>query len=441
MFQESQSEPQHGLSLATFFGYDARLDLAEIFPCLTTDRGTNNHKKETESRSNNAGVTNTKHLVTRTFEPCSAFQDVDDDSELTSAIPRKSRLRAPQLQAQLSWLSDRTRLRRLMHTLCSGAAWQQVTRIEDLCHTHVSHKWLYHLDPWAGSVLTPHDYVTNVQKRLGNRTWTGFGQCRLCGSFLDHGELCSTAEATQGHYACVHAVSGGLKLADPGVTTEPRRLTESKSRQLKLADLGTTTETRGLTETQCKLADLFTAAVPGLSAALGVCAWPRSNAAAARGDAAQAALIAKFHIKDTKFLTCGIKVSSARLSGQQGDRTLPSPEPCSMHTSHPAATDDRCWRNPNSPPHTGSHDTDSPPQPISASRLASLRSTTGPGLTRSMEETMTMTQTQGQRPRQTPPYLMTTTTSPLSPANKPHHCSTQASCCARSLPRGCLLSL
>ena len=64
-----QSEPQHGLSLATFFGYDARLDLAEIFPCLTTDRGTNNHKKETESRSNNAGVTNTKHLVTRTFEP------------------------------------------------------------------------------------------------------------------------------------------------------------------------------------------------------------------------------------------------------------------------------------------------------------------------------------------------------------------------------------
>ena len=29
------------------------------------------------------------------------------------------------------------------------------------------------------------DYITNVQKRLGNRAWTGFGQCRLCGSFLD----------------------------------------------------------------------------------------------------------------------------------------------------------------------------------------------------------------------------------------------------------------
>ena len=27
-------------------------------------------------------------------------------------------------------------------------------------------------------------YITNVQKRLGNRAYTGFGQCRLCGSFL-----------------------------------------------------------------------------------------------------------------------------------------------------------------------------------------------------------------------------------------------------------------
>ena len=39
-----------------------------------------------------------------------------------------------------------------------------MTLIEDSCHTHVSHKWLYHLDACAGSVLTPYDYVTNVQK-------------------------------------------------------------------------------------------------------------------------------------------------------------------------------------------------------------------------------------------------------------------------------------
>ena len=105
---------------------------------------------------------------------------------------RKSRLSAPQLQAQLSRLTDGTRLMRLKSTLLSEGAWQQVTRIEDLCHTHVSHKWLHHLDACAGSVLTPHDCATIVQKRLGNRAWKGLGECRLCGSFLDpqleHGE-------------------------------------------------------------------------------------------------------------------------------------------------------------------------------------------------------------------------------------------------------------
>ena len=125
---------------------------------------------------------------------------------------------------------------------------------------HVSQKWLYHLDACAGTVLAPHDYVTNVQKRLGNRACTDCGQCRPCGSCLDpqleHGETCSTAEATRGHDACVHAVLGGLKLADPGISME----------------------SRGLAEAQSMPADLFTtAAVPGRSAALDVCVW-RSTA-------------------------------------------------------------------------------------------------------------------------------------------------------------------
>ena len=100
-------------------------------------------------------------------------QDDDDDSKPTVAPPRKSRLSAPQLQAQLSLLSDRTRLQRLKHTLHTNGAWQ-VTRIEELCHAHVSHESLHHLDACAGSDLTPYDYITNVQKRLGNRAYTGF---------------------------------------------------------------------------------------------------------------------------------------------------------------------------------------------------------------------------------------------------------------------------
>ena len=109
-------------------------------------------------------------------------------------------------------------------------------------------------------------------KRLGNRLWEGDGQCRYCDSFLDpqveHAETCSTAEATRGHYACVHAVVCGMNVADPGITTEPRGRTASQSR---LADI------------------LTTLAVPGRSTALDVCV-AFSIAAAACGDTAQAAL-------------------------------------------------------------------------------------------------------------------------------------------------------
>ena len=85
-----------------------------------------------------------------------------------SPHPEKNPLSAPQLQAQLSLLSDSTRVQRLKHFLHTKGAWQHVTRTEGLCHSHVSPEWLYHLDACAGSVLTPHDCITNVQKRLGN---------------------------------------------------------------------------------------------------------------------------------------------------------------------------------------------------------------------------------------------------------------------------------
>ena len=92
------------------------------------------------------GPTVMNRTVSEVEQSGSASRDDDDDSELTFAPHRKSRLSAPLLQAQLSRLSDRTRLRRLKDTLHSQGAWQQVVRIEDLCHTHVSHKRLYHSD-------------------------------------------------------------------------------------------------------------------------------------------------------------------------------------------------------------------------------------------------------------------------------------------------------
>ena len=113
-----------------------------------------------------------------------------------------------------------------------------------------------------------------------HRSHTGFGECRLCGAFLDaqleHDETCSSTEATWEHCACVYAVLGELRLVDPGITTEPG----------------------GLTEAQSRPADPFTAAVvTGRSADLDVCV-ASSNAVAARGDAAQAAFDRKiFHYR------------------------------------------------------------------------------------------------------------------------------------------------
>ena len=70
-----------------------------------------------------------------------------------------------------------------------------------------------------------------------------------------------------GHHACVHAVVCGVKLADLSITTEPRKLTAPQSRPACI---------------------FTTAAVPGRSATLDV-RVASSIAAAARGDAAQAA--------------------------------------------------------------------------------------------------------------------------------------------------------
>ena len=145
-----------------------------------------------------------------------------------------------------------------------------------MCRTHVSTRWFYHLDACAGSVLTPHDYISNVQRRLGNRVCTGFGQYRLCGTFLDpqleHGETCSTAEATRGHYVLCSRRLGWTKPNPEGSQQRnPFRLIFSLL------------------------------AVPGRSAALGVCEAP-PNAAAAQGDAAQAAFDRTETITDRKII-------------------------------------------------------------------------------------------------------------------------------------------
>ena len=132
--------------------------------------------------------------------------------------------------------------------------------------------------------MTPHDYITNLQKRLGNRVWVGGGECRLCGSFLDPHSW-NMAESLQHHRShagnTVHAFTMWCAVENSQTQASPRN-------------------PRGLTASQSRPADIFTtAAVPGRSAALDVCV-ASSNAAAARGDRRRH-LIANCHTTGTKF--------------------------------------------------------------------------------------------------------------------------------------------
>ena len=137
------------------------------------------------------------------------------------SAPWKSRLSAAQLQAQLSRLTDRTRLRRLKDTLLSKGAWQQVTRIEDLRHAQVSHKSLY-LDACAGSVLTPHDLHYQRAKKTLVQQVPGLEVASADAVVPSWTNLQHTPKPREWHHACVHAVVCGMKLADPGITTEMR---------------------------------------------------------------------------------------------------------------------------------------------------------------------------------------------------------------------------
>eukprot|EP00973_Karenia_brevis_P002868 389209-Karenia_brevis.AAC.1 len=116
------------------------------------------------------------------------------------------RFTAPHVQKELTRLHDCTRLRALEATLRIQNNWDQLDRLSDLRHSEVSHSWLWHLDSRSGAVMCEADYILNVQKRLDARVYEGEATCRLCGALLDpqlgHSEVCATAEATRGHYAC-----------------------------------------------------------------------------------------------------------------------------------------------------------------------------------------------------------------------------------------------
>ena len=116
------------------------------------------------------------------------------------------------------------------------------------CHTQVSHNWLYHLDANAGSVLTPHDYITNVQKK----------------SATDFGWVVGSVDA---------AVSSQTwNMQKPAAHPKLRGDTTLRSRCVLWSETRGPWNYYGLTASHSRPADIFTtAAVSGRSAALDVC--------------------------------------------------------------------------------------------------------------------------------------------------------------------------
>ena len=129
----------------------------------------------------------------------------------------------------------------------------------------------------------------------------------------------------EGHHACLRAVLGGLKLADPGITTEPL----------------------GLTETHSRPADTFTtAAVPGRRVCVCVAS---SNAPAAQETQRKPPFIERPHTAGEKSQTYELKATcSVRWFAQQMvGHTQQSPETCiAQQTSHLAATHSKCQQQP-----------------------------------------------------------------------------------------------
>ena len=163
--------------------------------------------------------------------PATTAEEAEAELEEAAQEHRGGRFTAAHVQKELTKLVDCTQLRSFEATLRRQGNWDQLERLQELRHPGVSHRWLWHLDARSGAVLAEADYVLSVQKRLGARVYEGCSCCRVCGSLLDpqleHSETCATAAATRGHYACVRALVEGFRLADPGVSTEPRGLTDT----------------------------------------------------------------------------------------------------------------------------------------------------------------------------------------------------------------------
>ena len=184
-----------------------------------------------------------------------------------------------------------------------------------MCHTHVSHKMALPL----GCVCGKCPDATRLHHQCAEKTWQQALVSADCvvpswTHSWNTERLAAPPKPHEGAALGVRAVLGGLKLADPGITTK----------------------LRGPTATQSRPTDLCTtAAVPGLSAALD-CVWLLPMQHQHEVTQPRLRLIANY---PTTRMRSQIGVTTAFTVRRMGDHSRPSLEHCSMQqTSLPAAT-------------------------------------------------------------------------------------------------------
>ena len=133
----------------------------------------------------------------------SASQEDDDDSEPTFA-PGKAVSAHDSSRSCSPCCPTEPECDALKHFLHTGGAWQQVTRVVDLCHTHVSHEWAVSSRHTPTSPTYTRDLARGPTRAL---VACAAHSCTLQSSTVKPAALPE-------YRACVHAVLGGLKLVD-----------------------------------------------------------------------------------------------------------------------------------------------------------------------------------------------------------------------------------
>ena len=125
----------------------------------------------------------------------------------------------------------------------SKGAWQQRARIEDLRDPRVFDTWLFHLDRVEGASWLSMTLSSKCRRDLViAAVWETVGVVFVelsCTCSWNTARLAVRRRQQEGHYACVHALSGGLTLANPAITTELRGLTDSTSRPADIFNIAT----------------------------------------------------------------------------------------------------------------------------------------------------------------------------------------------------------